>query len=62
MCLDRGFPILSDDALSFEAVGDGPLLNLAWHISAEIRTYMRGRGYKGEFLDIISPDDFAGPP
>jgi SAM-dependent methyltransferase len=55
-------PILSDDALSFEAVGDGPLLNLAWHISAEIRTYMRGRGYKGEFLDIISPDDFAGPP
>ena len=54
-------PILSDDALSFETVGDGPILNLAWHISGEIRTYMRGRGYKGDFLDIISPDDFAGP-
>ncbi len=55
-------PILSDDALSFETIGDGPLLNLAWHISSEIRTYMRGRGYQGEFLDIISPDDFAGSP
>ena len=54
-------PILSDDALSFEMVGDGPILNLAWHISGEIRTYMRDRGYKGDFLDIISPDDFAGP-
>jgi SAM-dependent methyltransferase len=53
-------PIFSDDALSLEAVGDGPILNLAWHISGEIRTYMRGRGYNGDFLDIISPDDFAG--
>jgi SAM-dependent methyltransferase len=54
-------PIFSDDALSLEAVGDGPILNLAWHISSEIRAYMRGRGYNGDFLDIISPDDFAGP-
>jgi hypothetical protein len=38
--------ILLDHALSFEAVGDD----------------LRGRGYRGEFLDIISPDDFAGPP
>jgi SAM-dependent methyltransferase len=51
-------PINSDDALSFDSIGEGPILNLAWHISGEIRTYMRGRGYKGDFLDIISPDDF----
>jgi len=51
-------PIVSDDALSFETVGDGPILNLAWHISSEIRAYMRDRGYNGDFLDIISADDF----
>jgi hypothetical protein len=54
-------PIFSDDELSFAKVGGGPILNLAWHISSEIRTYMRERGYKGDFLDIISPDDFARP-
>jgi hypothetical protein len=51
-------PIFSDDTLHFDAIGGGPILNLAWHISGEIRTYMRSRGYTGEFLDIISTDDF----
>jgi hypothetical protein len=50
-------PILSDDEF---APGAGPLLNLAWHISGEIRTYMQERGYTGRVLDIISSEDFAG--
>jgi SAM-dependent methyltransferase len=50
-------PILSDDEF---ALGAGPLLNLAWHISGEIRTYMQQRGYTGRVLDIISSEDFAG--
>jgi SAM-dependent methyltransferase len=50
-------PVLSDDEF---APGAGPLLNLAWHISGEIRTYMQERGYTGRVLDIISSEDFAG--
>lgn len=49
-------PILSDDAF---VGGKGPLLNLAWHIATEIRTYMRGRGFNGNIIDIISPEDFV---
>jgi hypothetical protein len=49
-------PILSDDAF---VEGKGPLLNLAWHIAPEIRTYMRGRGFKGDIIDIIAPEDFV---
>ena len=37
----------------------GPVLNLAWHIAGEIHGYMRKRGYRGEFIDIIAPEDFA---
>jgi SAM-dependent methyltransferase len=49
-------PIVSDD--EFKA-GDGPLLNLAWHISDEIGTYVRSRGFKGRIIDIISQKDFG---
>lgn len=50
-------PIVSDD--EFEpATAQGPLLNLAWHIADEIEGYMRSRGYKGEFINIIAPRDF----
>lgn len=48
-------PILSDD----EFVADGrPLLNLAWHIPDEIRSYMQQRGYTGQIIDILTPDGF----
>ncbi|MDP9195313.1 MAG: class I SAM-dependent methyltransferase [Pseudomonadota bacterium] len=48
-------PILSDD--EFDPAGtDAPLINLAWHISREIRNYMQSRGYRGPILDIISPE------
>jgi hypothetical protein len=51
-------PIKSDDDFDPDASVETPLLNLAWHISKEISTYLRQRGYKGQIIDIISPDDF----
>jgi hypothetical protein len=52
-------PIRSDDAFPFAALGEAPLLNLAWHISGEIKAYMRERGYSGRIIDILSPEDFS---
>ena len=52
-------PILSDDAFDDRANKDAPVLNLAWHISAEIHNYLRGRGYAGPIIDIFSVDEFA---
>ena len=49
--------IASDDEFN-PAAHEGPLLNLAWHIAEEIEGYMRQRGFKGEFINIIAPDDF----
>jgi SAM-dependent methyltransferase len=51
-------PIRSDDDFPLAAIGDGPVLNLAWHIAGEIKSYLRQRGYNGPIIDIISPDDF----
>ena len=51
-------PILSDD--DFPVAGRSePLVNMAWHIAGEIGTYLRGRGFTGEIIDIISSDDFS---
>jgi hypothetical protein len=52
-------PIVSDEELFAKEDTSRPLLNLAWHISAEIREYMTKRGYTGQIIDIVSPDDFA---
>lgn len=49
-------PILSDDDF---VAGEGPVLNLAWHISGEIRSYLTGRGFQGRIIDIIAPEDFS---
>lgn len=50
-------PILSDD--DFEpASKDAPLLNLAWHISDEISSYMRKQGFTGPIIDIFSVEEF----
>jgi SAM-dependent methyltransferase len=54
-------PIVSDDVLFAEGDLSKPLLNLAWHISAEIRSFMAERGYTGPIIDILSPSDFKGP-
>lgn len=45
-------PILSDSDL--ENLADKPvLINLAWHISTEIESYLRSKGFKGELINII---------
>ena len=48
-------PIRSDDEFS---TWEAPLLNLAWHISAEIESFMRGHGFKGELVNILAKEDF----
>ena len=50
-------PIRSDDDL-FKTDLNEPILNLAWHISSEIKTYLTGHGYKGEIIDVLSNEDF----
>lgn len=51
-------PILSDDVL-FEDLHNTPvILNLAWHISTEIRNYFSARGYEGIIFDILDKNDF----
>lgn len=52
-------PILSDDDLFASADLSSPLLNMAWHISAEINSYMTQKGYTGPIVDILSPEDFT---
>ncbi len=51
-------PILSDDDFAARTNPDAPLLNLAWHISAEINAYMRRQGYQGPIIDIFSAEEF----
>ncbi len=52
-----GIPIRSDEYFASEATVDRPVLNFAWHISEEIRTYMRNRGFVGPIIDIFHPDE-----
>jgi SAM-dependent methyltransferase len=52
-------PIRSDDELFALAPAPPVVLNLAWHISAEIRAYLREHGYEGEVVDILDPRDLA---
>ena len=51
-------PIRSDDDFPLSTAGERPLINLAWHIPAEIHSYMRQRGHRGRIIDIVGPNDF----
>ncbi|MDE1462270.1 class I SAM-dependent methyltransferase [Spartinivicinus poritis] len=51
-------PILSDNELFDRLESSTPVLNLAWHISAEIREYLLEHGYSGQVIDILSEEDF----
>lgn len=51
-------PILSDDDLFALPDQGAPLLNLAWHIPTEIRSYLVRHGYKGLITDVLGADDF----
>jgi hypothetical protein len=47
-------PIVSDNQMSL----DLPIiLNLAWHISEEVRSYLRDQGFRGKIIDIYSPSE-----
>ena len=51
-------PIVSDNDLVVSGDMSRPLINLAWHIPNEIRSYMASLGYQGEIVDILDPKDF----
>ncbi len=51
-------PIFSDEELFSFPNQSMPLLNLAWHIPLEIRTYLTENGYHGDEFDIINQQDF----
>ena len=51
-------PILSDDELFAETDKSSPIINLAWHISEEIRNYLLENRYTGEVIDIVDSKDF----
>lgn len=51
-------PIVSDELLFNGSHNDAPLLNLAWHISSEIRQYLTDNGFLGTVFDIVDEDDF----
>ena len=51
-------PILSDELLFTPEHNTQPILNLAWHISNEIRNYLTNHNYSGSVIDIITPEDF----
>jgi SAM-dependent methyltransferase len=51
-------PIRSDGDFRADQASARPLINLAWHIPAEIHAYMRQRGYRGRIIDIVAADDF----
>ena len=46
-------PIRSDNDLWALPQRPPVLLNLAWHISAEIRAYLLAQGYTGDIVDIL---------
>ena len=52
-------PILSDDELFADSDKSQLLLNFAWHIPEEIRSYLVEHGYTGEVIDIVTIDDFV---
>ena len=50
-------PILSDSYLNDYHISK-PIINLAWHISKEIKNFLKKRNVKNKVFDIISNKDF----
>jgi hypothetical protein len=51
-------PIRSDDELFAIKDRTVPLVNFAWHIPKEIRSYLAQNGYDGPVIDILNADEF----
>ena len=45
-------PILDEADLDFVKL-NSPIINLAWHISEEIESYVRSKGFDGEIVNIL---------
>lgn len=52
-------PICSDEELFAMKDKNGLILNLAWHIPGEIRSYLINNEYTGLVVDIVNPEDFV---
>ncbi len=52
--------IHSDDEL-FAQTDASPIVNLAWHIPAEIRSYLEANGVKAPIVDVVERQDFSAP-
>jgi len=52
-------PICSDEDLFALPDKTQPLLNLAWHIPHEIRSYMTKCGYTGPIIDVLDAEDLV---
>jgi hypothetical protein len=50
-------PIKSDEDVSYDVLNK-PIINLAWHISVEIKEYLVAKGFSGSIIDILSIEDF----
>lgn len=50
-------PIVSDKDL-FKIKKIIPIINLAWHISSEIKKYLKNIGVNNKIINIIKKSDF----
>ena len=46
-------PIISDDKLFEDKDFDQPIINFAWHISKEIKSYLIENNFKGKIINIL---------
>ena len=53
-------PIKTDDQFFELQPKPTTILNLAWHISGEIREYLKNNGYLGEVIDILDTNSVKG--
>lgn len=51
-------PIKSDNDLFKTIKQKKIILNFAWHISKEIKAYLKKKGFKGKIIDILNQKDF----
>ena len=51
-------PIKPDKILFKNIKKEKIILNLAWHISSEIKKYLKNKGFKGKIIDILEKKDF----
>ena len=51
--LGTKIPILSDEMLFKDKKSKSPIINFAWHISKEIKTYLSENNFKGKIVNII---------